>query len=121
MNTAAILKECDSKSITLWVDEDRLHYRAPKGALNDGLVKQLKAHKPELIKALSIELQSDYYDNHVRAVISEFNSLGINPMDVLEINRKRASKLDHVMTEAANRGDRETFLVALKQWRRCFH
>jgi hypothetical protein len=121
MSTAAILKECESKNITLWVDEDRLHYRAPKGVLNDGLKKQLKAHKPELIKALSTELPADYFDKHVYAAITEFNSRGISIMDVPEMNRQRASKLDKVMTEAANQNDQEAFLKALGEWRQCFH
>ncbi len=121
MNTASLLKECESKNITLRVVHDQLHYRAPKGALNDGLKKQLKAYKPELIKILSTELPVNYYDKHVEAAIAEFNSRGISIMDVPEINRKRASKLDQVMTEAANHNDRKAFLKALREWRQCFH
>ena len=88
---------------------------------NDGLKKQLKAHKPELIQILSTELPVNYYDKHVEAAIAEFNSRGISIMDVPEINRKRASKLDQVMTEAANHNDRKAFLEALREWRQCFH
>jgi len=121
MNTAAILKECDSKSITHWVDEDRLHYRAPKGVLNDGLVRQLKAHKPELIQILSTELPADYYDSHIREAIAEFNSLGIKYTDVPKAKRREAAKFDREMTEAANRNDQEAFSKALRQWRQCFH
>ena len=121
MSAFNLLKECETNNITLWVVDDRLHYRAPKGALNDGLKKQLKAYKPELIQILSAELPANYYDKHVEAAIAEFNSRGISIMDVPEIKRKRASKLNQEMTEAANHNDRKAFLKALREWRQCFH
>jgi hypothetical protein len=93
----------------------------PGSKLTPELTERLKAHKPELIQILSTELPANYYDKHVEAAIAEFNSRGISIMDVPEINRKRASKLDKVMSEAANHNDRKAFLKALREWRQCFH
>jgi len=93
----------------------------PGSKLTPGLTERLKTHKPELIQILSTELPANYYDKHVEAAIAEFNSRGISIMDVPEINRKRASKLDQVMTEAANHNDRKAFLKVLREWRHCFH
>ena len=93
----------------------------PGSKLTGELTQRLKAHKPELIKILSTELPANYYDKHIEASIAEFNSRGISIMDVPEINRKRASKLNNKMEDAANRNDRKTFLWALRQWKQCFH
>ena len=93
----------------------------PGSKLTPELTERLKAEKPELIQILSTELPANYYDKHVEAAIAEFNSRGISIMDVPKINRKRASKLDQVMTDAANQNDRKAFLKALRQWRQCFH
>jgi len=121
MSTSNLLKECETNNIMLWVVNDRLHYRAPKGSMTDVLKKQLKTHKPELIQILSAELPVNYYDKHVEAAIAEFNSRGISIMDLPEIKRTRASKLNQEMTEAANNNDRKAFLKALREWRQCFH
>ncbi len=93
----------------------------PGSKLTPGLTERLKAHKPELIQILSTELPANYYDKHVEAAIAEFNSRGICMMDVPEINRKRASKLDKVMTEAAYRNDRQALVKAGREGRRWFH
>ena len=121
MNTTDILKKCGVRNITLKVVDDQLYYRAPKGALNDKLKKQLRDYKPQLIKTLSAELSPDYYDRHIGTVIAEFNSRGLRMIDVAEINRRKADKFDKEMTESANRGDREEFQKALNHWRECFH
>lgn len=121
MNTTTLLKECEARNITLRVVNDRLHYRAPKGALNNELKKRLKDFKPELIKTLSAELPANYYDKHIEAAIAEFNSRHITYTDIPLTKRRKAERLEKEMTAAANRGDRGTFLEALKQWRACFH
>ena len=121
MNTASLLKECEVRNITLRVVDDQLHYRAPKGALNDKLKKQLKDYKPELIKILSPELPPDYYDRHIERVVGELNYRAVRWTDIPEITRKRASKLELELTKTANQGNREAFLRALGEWRACFH
>ena len=68
-----------------------------------------------------MNLPPNYYDRHVEAVIAEFNFRGIRYTDIPLAKRKEADKFEKEITEAANRGDRETFLVTLNQWRACFH
>lgn len=116
-----LLQELKAKGFELSVVNGDTLKIVPGSKLTPELTERLKAHKPELIKSLSAELPADYYDNHVRAAIKEFNSRGINPMDVPEINRRRADRLDKEMTEAANRNDQEAFSKALRQWGQCFH
>jgi amino acid adenylation domain-containing protein len=50
---ASILEEARRLGITLYVDEGRLRYRAPEGALNDTLRAQITAHKEGLLSVLS--------------------------------------------------------------------
>ena len=121
MNTASLLRECELKNIRLQVVNDQLHYRAPKGSMTDDLKERLKSCKPELIRILSAELSPDYYGRHIQAAIAEFNSYGIRYTDIPQASRRKADKIEKEMTEAANRGDREEFQKALKQWSECFH
>ena len=116
-----LLQELQEKGFKISVVNGDTLKVIPGSKLTPELTERLKAHKPELIQILSTELPVNYYGKHIEAAIAEFNSRGISIMDVPEINRKRASKLDQVMTEAANHNDRKTFLKALKQWRHCFH
>ena len=116
-----LLQELQEKGFKISVVNGDTLKVIPGSKLTPGLTERLKTHKPELIQILSVELPSDYYDKHVEAAIAEFNSRGIRYTDIPEINRKRASKLDKQMTEAANQNERKAFLKALREWRRCFH
>ncbi|QUY44988.1 condensation domain-containing protein [Acaryochloris marina] len=44
-----LLDEIRLRNICLWVEEDRLRYRAPKNALPEALLAQIKARKSEII------------------------------------------------------------------------
>lgn len=47
-----LLDEIRLRNIRLWVEEDRLRYRAPKNALPEALLAQIKARKSEIIDFL---------------------------------------------------------------------
>ena len=83
------------------------------------LLQEIRNRKVEAIRYL--RGQHLDYDEHIRAVIAEFNSCGIRMMDIPEPMRKRALNLEEQMTQAANQGHQEQFLKLLKQWRACFH
>ena len=118
MNATELLSECRSKDITLKLADGQLRYKAPKGTMSDELKGALREHKQTLIELLQ---PADYYHEHIRAVIAEFNSCGIRMMDIPEPMRRKALRLEEEMTQLANRDDRDKFLQALKQWRACFH
>ncbi|MDM8560644.1 amino acid adenylation domain-containing protein [Candidatus Parabeggiatoa sp. HSG14] len=46
------LSELHSLNIKLWIEDDRLRYRTPKGRLTTELLSQLKARKPEILRFL---------------------------------------------------------------------
>jgi hypothetical protein len=48
-----LLERAREKGITLWVVNDKLHFRAPTGALDDNLRRDLAHHKAELVETLS--------------------------------------------------------------------
>jgi hypothetical protein len=48
-----LLERARQKGITLWVVKDTLHFRAPIGALDDGLRRDIASHKAELVETLS--------------------------------------------------------------------
>jgi TubC N-terminal docking domain len=51
-----LIAELAARSIALTAKGDTLHVKAPPGALTPGLRDEIKAHKPELLKALSVKL-----------------------------------------------------------------
>jgi hypothetical protein len=48
-----LLERARQKGIVLWVVNDTLHFRAPTGALDDGLRRDIANHKAELVESLS--------------------------------------------------------------------
>lgn len=52
MTTIELLSNLRDLNVKLWVDGERLRYSAPTGTLGPELLKQLAAHKPELINFL---------------------------------------------------------------------
>lgn len=53
-----LLKQLNDKDIVLWVDDDRLCYDAPEGALNTELREQVKQRKLEIIEFIASETDS---------------------------------------------------------------
>ncbi len=53
MNLNQFLKDLDNKGVDLWVDNDRLHYRAPKEVLTPLVLDKIKQNKTEIIQLLS--------------------------------------------------------------------
>jgi len=48
----AIIERCRLAGIRLWVEDGAIRYDAPRGAMMPELVTDLKAHKPDIVKAL---------------------------------------------------------------------
>ena len=74
--------------------------------------------KKNLKKIKSDEIFFDFY---IKQVIADLGNRGVSIMDYPQATRHRAIELDTLLTEAANKGDRKTFLGYLEQWRECFH
>lgn len=51
MSAAAVLDQCRAAGVSVWIEGERLKFKAAK-PLPDGLLADLKAHKPELIALL---------------------------------------------------------------------
>lgn len=52
MTLDTLLRELRQRNVTLWLEGDRLRYRAAKDALSAALLEQMKAHKAEIIDFL---------------------------------------------------------------------
>ena len=113
MDAAQIIRECISKKIALFVVGGDLRVRAAKGIITDEIKLSIKNCKADIIKLLTSG--DDFFDSHIGLVIDELNNLGIRMLDVPEVKRKRAHKLDKLMTDAANRGDKESFMEYLEK------
>lgn len=53
MSVETLFKNCRNKGITLWVEKDGLHYKAPEGTVTPGILKELKENKAGLISYLT--------------------------------------------------------------------
>lgn len=64
----AILNECEGVGIQLWVENEKLKFRAPKGALTETLKGNIKLHRADMISALknldviSLDHKGDVYE-----------------------------------------------------------
>ncbi len=57
------ISELEGNDIKLWLDGDLLHYEAPKGAMDEDVIKLLKNRKNEIIKYFKHEQGSPAVDN----------------------------------------------------------
>ncbi|TFI50883.1 amino acid adenylation domain-containing protein [Mastigocladus laminosus UU774] len=57
MKLTELFKNLSAKNVELWVDGDKLHYRAPEHSLTPELLEEIKQFEPEIIRILS---QSTY-------------------------------------------------------------
>lgn len=53
MNSSTLIQQFKTAGITLWCEGDVLRYRAPSGAMTDERLALLRAHKAELLEALT--------------------------------------------------------------------
>ncbi|WP_166924851.1 non-ribosomal peptide synthetase [Flavobacterium poyangense] len=51
----SLIASCDQKEVQLWVEEDKLKFKAPEGALDNELLEKLKSNKAYLIAYLQSE------------------------------------------------------------------
>ncbi len=58
MNIAELLQSLSQQNIELWIEEDKLRFRAPKGALSPEQRMLLKQHKAEILTHLQQEKAS---------------------------------------------------------------
>lgn len=59
MSAAAILNQCRAAGVSVWLEGERLKFKAA-APLPAGLLADLKAHKPELIVLLSVGAANDH-------------------------------------------------------------
>jgi amino acid adenylation domain-containing protein len=52
MNLVQLIEELSKRGVELWLDGERLRYRAPEGSLPPALLDLLREHKPGLIRLL---------------------------------------------------------------------
>ena len=52
MNSAEFLKQLSAQGVRLWVEGDRLRYRAPEGALTPAVLGKLRQQKAEILELL---------------------------------------------------------------------
>lgn len=57
-NLVDFLKDLSQQNVELWVEDDKLRYRAPKEALTSALLNQIKQHKTEIIDLLREDIYS---------------------------------------------------------------
>jgi hypothetical protein len=58
MSAATLLAELTRRGVRLSAEGERLTYDAPEGVLRPIDLEQLKTHKPELIKALTLDAKA---------------------------------------------------------------
>ncbi|WP_020588914.1 non-ribosomal peptide synthetase [Desulfobacter curvatus] len=63
MNTSQLLQELSDEGIRLWEKDGKLQFRAPKGAINENIKKEISKRKNEIISLLK---SSDHDHKHNR-------------------------------------------------------
>ena len=58
-----LLEIAIERGIQLSANGDRLHYRAPEGALDDALLAELRQHKQEILAALRDSPEQVFYED----------------------------------------------------------
>ena len=53
MNAADIINQLEYQGVSLWVDDDGLHYEGDISVITPSVIKALKENKPEIIEILS--------------------------------------------------------------------
>lgn len=53
MSTAQLLQKANELGINLWIEGERLKYKAPKGVVSGVIKEKLKSHKPEIISLIT--------------------------------------------------------------------
>ena len=59
MNAVTIIEQLESKGVTLWVDDDGLHYEGDISIVTPSVIDALKVNKPEIIEVLSQTAAND--------------------------------------------------------------
>ena len=59
MNAVTIIEQLESKGVTLWVDDDGLHYEGDISIVTPSVIDALKVNKPEIIEVLSQPAAND--------------------------------------------------------------
>jgi len=119
MLASEILKVCEAQGVILHVVKgNRLKIRAPKGRVDETLLKSIRDHKEALIQTLKGDA---FFEHHMDATIAELDRLHVDPMAVPKAKRREALEYDRLMTEAANENRPDDFMAYLEKWRECFH
>lgn len=50
---ATVIRQVMAAGIELWVEDGRLHYRAPEGAMTDELAARIREHKDTIMRLLA--------------------------------------------------------------------
>jgi amino acid adenylation domain-containing protein len=58
MNLVDFLKDLSQQNVELWLDGEKLRYRAPKDTLNSTLLNKIKQHKAEIIHLLREDISA---------------------------------------------------------------
>lgn len=59
MTAVTIIEQLESKGVTLWVDDDGLHYEGDISIVTPSVIDALKVNKPEIIEVLSQSAAND--------------------------------------------------------------
>ncbi|NET72212.1 MAG: hypothetical protein F6K62_15120, partial [Sphaerospermopsis sp. SIO1G2] len=64
MNLQELLQTLSAQNIELWVDGDKLRYRASENSLTPELLAEIKQHKSEIIRVLSQKPNTENTDSY---------------------------------------------------------
>ncbi|MCH9699428.1 MAG: AMP-binding protein, partial [Gammaproteobacteria bacterium] len=60
MNLQRLLKKLCDRRVEIWVEEEKLRYRAPRESMTEDLLTELKANRQDLIKHFQVEQQQPF-------------------------------------------------------------
>lgn len=105
MTLEELLSQLHDRNIKLWVEQDRLRYSAPKGALTDALLAALVYHKIEVMTFLKqaaqiVEPRADLPSSQLAAAETDLTTqqvvAGVCPLTARQITffQTRANQID---------------------------
>lgn len=67
-----LLNNLEEKEIRFWLDDEKLCYQAPKGAMNSEMMSKIKKHKESIIMFLKLNSKKSSFEKHENARYEQF-------------------------------------------------
>ena len=108
MNAATLIKQLEEQGVSLWVEDDSLHFDGKASIITTGVIDQLKYFKLEIIDILTRQQQDELFEE----VIPFEWSVALNLIDTMRLE-------PHTDSRGVNKSEwlkRLRYMLNLTEW-----